>query len=509
MPSASKHLVLRVSTWHCRIDIPADLRPAFGNRRILSQSLKTGDKRLANELASMQIGQWKSEFRRLREERIRQGDRWQEGLAKKAKEHLEQADVEILRAVRGTLIPSNRPKPTVESVERDQEALGSAYQSLYNDVYRMEQELGIPGLLDEVDSLLNDETLPTPTKFQRFSEIQQRVLAHSVKAKNLLPASGLAEALQIATAPETYRPKSPMSASAQSRFAIHLAEQNANARTNDVYLSNIKRFSTWLSTNGKELVFDHVAEYLNSVSKVRQTRLGHLAALRKFHKWAVRYDQYYREQQAERRSPFDGHEHPRVGAKAGTSWVAYTQQEAERLHAAATTKGDADLADLIAFACFTGCRIEELGRIRVDTTIFDADGTPTGFKVDQSKTPSGVREVPLHPRLIPIYQKRLKDPLGVTRALFPGNDKTKHGLRISALSQRFTKLKRSEGFGDQHVFHSFRKCTATMLQQAGVTPLTIPFLLGHDVGNVTFDVYSAGPSFEQKREAIATLEFDF
>lgn len=509
MPSRRQHLVQRATTWHCRIDIPGDLRPAFGNRRILSKSLRTGDKVLAKELAAVQVGQWKALFRSLREERTRAGDQWKADLATAAKAHYTKADTAILQAVRGTLIAKGRPTPTPASVEQGLESYASNLTEFYRGVYRIEKELGIPGLADELSALLDDDTTPLPAKLQRYSEIQQRVLAHGAKARNLLPETGLAEALEIATAPETYRPKSPISASAQANFAAHLAEQNDNQRTRGVYLSSIKRFSTWLTTAGKELTFDSVADYLDSVSKSRQTRLGHLAALRKFHKWAARYNQYYRELFAEKRSPFDGHDHPKVGANAGESWAAYTRHEAERLHAAAVAKGDIDLADLIAFGAYTGCRIEELGRIRPAMTIFNDAGQPIGFRVDESKTASGIREIPLHPDLIPIYDKRLQAPQGATQALFPGNDQTAAKLRLNALSQRFTKLKRQEGFSDRHVFHSLRKTTATMLQQAGVSPLTIPFILGHDVGNITFDVYSSGPSFDQKMEAITALDFDF
>ena len=509
MPLSKSHLVLRSSTYHCRLDIPAELRPAYGNRRILSRSLKTGDKRLASELAAVQIGQWKAAFRALREQKLRDGDKWKDDLAVAAQDHLAQADAKILAAVRGTLIPSDRPTPTIESVEKAGQRLHQDMVELFTAMYGWEKELGLPGLVDEVSALLDDQDMPTASRIQQYSLIQQRVLAHRAKVQNLLPAAELVTALEIAANPSSYKPKSPISSTAVDKFATYFAEQNDNTRTRGVYLSNIERFSTWLTTHGKELTFDSVAEYLDSVSKVSQTRKGHLAALRSFHKWAIRYEPYYREVMGEKRSPFDGHDHPKVGENAGGSWIAYTQQEAEKLHAAAASKDDTDLADLIAFACYTGCRIEELGRIRKDTTIFDDTGNPIGFRVDDSKTPAGIREIPLHPALQPIYASRLQSPQGTGNFLFPGNDKTKGGLRLNALSQRFTKLKRGEGFGSKHVFHSFRKCTATLLQQAGVPPLTIPFILGHDVGNITFDVYSAGPTFVQKMEAIRALPFTF
>lgn len=501
MPAQTNHLLLRGSTWHARIDIPADLRPAFGNRRILSKSLRTGDKRHAQELVNTQVGQWKAEFRAIREAKIRVGDQWREELARAAEAHHNQTNEILLSSIKGTLGSEYKGVPLDELREARDEVRGQLEQ--------LAQTLGIPDALSDWDAIIANDGVHETERLNQLRDAQLLTLVQGAQNTWLLKGGEIGEAQAIAKDPSTYKPKSPISASAQNQFASYLAEQNDNQRTRDIYLSHIKRFSNWLTTNGRELTFDTVADYLNSVSKARQTRLGHLAALRKLHRWAVRYDAYYRDLLGEKRSPFEGHEHPKVGANAGKSWAAYSRQEAEQLHAAALAKDDTDLADLIAFACYTGCRIEELGRIRQETTIFDSAGQPVGFRVDESKTESGIREIPLHPALLPIYTRRLQKPQGDTLALFPGNDETKHGIRLNSLSQRFTKLKRQEGFGDQHVFHSLRKCTATMLQQAGVSPLTIPFLLGHDVGNVTFDVYSAGPTFEQKKEAIEKLEFKF
>jgi integrase len=496
MPSSRQYLVQRATTWHCRIDIPADLRPAFGNRRILSTSLKTGDKQLAKELAAAQVGQWKAQFRSLREARARRGDSWKANAAT-----IGRGLNEATRAHK-IAVALDEPAPYEESSLLQPE-LVQALQAQFADpeyaeaLQALAEHRAAEGMAGQV--ALRDD----------IRDIVAALFQEAISQGEALSPVESEELESLLSSPGGYKPKSPISASAQTQFASYLAEQNDNQRTRDVYLSHIKRLSNWLTTNGRELTFDTVADYLNTVSKVRQTRLGHLAALRKFHKWAVRYDAYYRDLLADKRSPFEGHEHPKVGANAGKSWIAYSRQEAEQLHAAAVAKDDPDLADLIAFACLTGCRIEELGRIRQETTIFDSAGQPIGFRVDESKTASGIREIPLHPALLPIYTRRLQKPHGATLALFPGNDKTKAGIRLNALSQRFTKLKRAEGFGDQHVFHSLRKCTATMLQQAGVSPLTIPFILGHDVGNVTFDIYSAGPTFEQKLSAISALSFDF
>ncbi|MBD2835974.1 tyrosine-type recombinase/integrase [Pseudomonas sp. JM0905a] len=509
MPSQTNHLLLRGSTWHVRIDIPAELRPAFGNRSILSKSLRTGDKRLAQELASTQVGQWKAEFRAIRDAKIRAGDRWREELHTTAKAHHEKADGVLLATIKGTLKATRSPARTLEELEANAANLANMEAELNTDLEQLGQELGLSGLQSEWRAIYDDESLPLVEKVKRASELQQKVLAHSAKARHTLNGSELSEALSLASDPASYRPKSPISATSIERFSEFYLTQNDNVRTRDVYVSKVQKLSKWLTTNGRELNFDAVAEFLDQTSQNRQTRTGYIAAWQRFHEWACRYDTYYRGIYADAKNPFDNHTHPRVGENAGGNWADYTQKEVEQLHAAALAKGDTDLADLIAFGAYTGCRIEELGRIRRETTILDESGLPIAFKVDKAKTPAGIREVPIHSALLPLYQKRLASPQGDEGFLFPGNSDTKHELRLSALGQRFSKLKRAEQFGDRHVFHSFRGTAATMLLRAGVSPIVIPATIGHLVGHITFDVYGKGPSLEQKREAIEKLQFNF
>ena len=495
MPSSDSHLVLRSSTWHCRLDIPAELRPAYGNRRILSKSLKTGDKRLAKELASVVVGQWKAAFRALRDEKLRAGDRWREVVHDEATRLEEARNQMFLRVMQNT---SDTP-PSMAGRSELIRLLDSLAAEKRHDLLTEFQDLMAEGHTPETKAIW----------VQRYSKWLDRAVHHRVTAQNLLSETQATEAFDIIKAPKSYKPKTPISTSAIERFEVSHSEQNDNVRTRDVYLSKIKAFSKWLTVNGKELNFDSVAEYLDSVSSMANTRKGYLAALSKFHKWAIRYEPYYRELLADRPNPFIGHDHPRVGKNAGDSYVPFQTEELVQLHNVATAKGDTDLADLIQFAAFTGCRIEEIGRIRLETTMFDESGQPIGFKVDTSKTKAGIREVPIHTDLLPLYQKRLNSPYGDRLYLFKGNDKQKHDLRLSGISQRFTKLKRSEGYSDLHVFHSIRKTMITQLQQTGVTPLTVANLVGHETGMITFDTYSAGASWAQLQDAINNLKFEF
>jgi hypothetical protein len=54
------NLILKGSTWHVRLEIPADVRQAFGNRRKLTKSLKTGNKAEAHTRKLPVLAEWKA-----------------------------------------------------------------------------------------------------------------------------------------------------------------------------------------------------------------------------------------------------------------------------------------------------------------------------------------------------------------------------------------------------------------------------------------------------------------
>lgn len=505
MPSRKNHLLLRGSTYHARIDIPAALRAAFGSRRVLSKSLKTGDALLARELAAAQVAAWKAEFRQLRDSQIRRGSAWQEHVAK----HGQALDLSRRKQLLGAV-----EETTPARTEAEADAILKALENLLAESEAEQLAAGIPQeQISRANELLRlkltSSGVDRVAHIKDLNELSRQTLVAYAAQDNVLTTDEQAEAQTLISSPNGYKPKSPFTQSLQRRFADWYATQSENERTRSVALAKIEAFSGWLTAEGQQLTFDSVAQFLDSLGSNRQTRQGYLWSLRKLHKWACRYDQPYRQQFADKPSPFDGHTHPRVGKGSGGSWAAFTRQEAEQLHRAAVAKQDTDLADLIAFACFTGCRIEELGRISTNTTLFDDQGEPVAFRVDDAKTKAGIREIPIASALLHLYKSRLKLAEAPGGYLFVGNDKTKSGIRLNALSQRFTKLKRGEGFSDQHVFHSFRKLTATQLEQAGAPALTIPSILGHTRGHISFDVYSSGASFDQKKAAIELLTFDF
>jgi integrase len=183
------------------------------------------------------------------------------------------------------------------------------------------------------------------------------------------------------------------------------------------------------------------------------------------------------------------------------AWVPFTAEEVSTLYQAALSKKKPDtaLADLIAFGAYTGCRIEELAQLRVEHF------TESSFRVEDSKTAAGIREVPLHPALSGRVQ-RLKDA-SEDGYLLAGSNEGSFDKRSDALGKRFGNLKKSSGFGPQHVFHSIRKTVVSQLEQAGVNENITADIVGHDKPRITYGLYSSGASLKQKAKAIARVTY--
>jgi integrase len=107
--------------------------------------------------------------------------------------------------------------------------------------------------------------------------------------------------------------------------------------------------------------------------------------------------------------------------------------------------------------------------------------------IRESKTGAGVREVPIHPQLVFVFE---------------GNWEFKDSS--DALSKRFGRLTRSIRKQGQ-TFHSLRSSVVTFLEQAGVPENITAAIVGHKIQTMSYGLYSGGPSYQQKREAIRML----
>ena len=254
---------------------------------------------------------------------------------------------------------------------------------------------------------------------------------------------------------------------------------------------------------GKALDFDCVAAWIDSLGLAGKTQQQYLLAGNAFWRWAMKYDPRWRETFKGAVSPFERHAValPRGKAALDAKRKEFTLPDMSRLYAAAQEAGNVPLANLIKLGYYTGMRISELCSLRTENVV-NVDGVEM-LDVTDSKTPAGIRCVPIHPAISSLVIRLVEDSrdgfLVVTD--FVG----KQGDRTGALGKAFGALKTSLGYGAQHVYHSIRGTTITQLARHDVPYPMICELVGHKTRTLVFDTYSSGFSAQQKLTAISTV----
>jgi len=200
--------------------------------------------------------------------------------------------------------------------------------------------------------------------------------------------------------------------------------------------------------------------------------------------------------------PFALVEKPAISRKeaATAGWSPFPPDVVVGLIRAAEGKEDQQLADLITLGAYTGARIEELCSLKIES-IGDRS-----FKIEDSKTAAGVREVPVHAALLPLLE-RLREAPGGDGFLLSRLTLNKYGDRSNAIGKRFGRLKAGMGFGEKHVFHSLRKTLVTLLEDAGVSENLTADIVGHEKPRITYGLYSGGASLATKAEALARVSY--
>ncbi len=180
--------------------------------------------------------------------------------------------------------------------------------------------------------------------------------------------------------------------------------------------------------------------------------------------------------------------------------IPWEKQQVEHLVKTISSKGDADLLHITLLAAHTGARIEELSSLLIKS--IHLDSTQPYLRITQSKTTAGLRDVPIHPYIIPMLKDMIT--LSTNEYLFSNLTPTGHGERSSAISKRFGRLKSKLGYGRAQVFHSFRHTVITLFEQAGVDENIAMDIVGHEKKSMTFGHYSAGTSMQQRYEAVCS-----
>lgn len=228
-----------------------------------------------------------------------------------------------------------------------------------------------------------------------------------------------------------------------------------------------------------------------------------LSFCRNYWKYVKRYDAVDKES-----APFDGVFEAAPKTKRRTTNLPYAPDDVVQLWTAATERPmgkakdapkDVQLAELIMLGAYSGARIEELCAVKTTKV------TAHSFKVEDAKTDSGWREVPIHSAIAPLV-KRLKES-SKDGYLISGLTFNKYGDRSNAIGKRFGRLKTALGFTSAHTFHSFRSTVATLLENAGVPEGVAADIIGHEKPTMTYGLYSGGADMATKKAAIEKVKY--
>lgn len=161
------------------------------------------------------------------------------------------------------------------------------------------------------------------------------------------------------------------------------------------------------------------------------------------------------------------------------------------------------LPDLIILGLYTGAREEELCSLLADDIEMHRDHAVIHIK--GSKTKAGIRFVGVvHPAPLAVLKKRAKGGGQLFPELKAGGLDDK--LSSSAV-KAFGRYRRACEVPDGTDFHSFRRNVITALEAAGVNQVAIARFVGHKVGTMAADVYSAGGSKEAAVETARKVLF--
>lgn len=480
----ANNLELQGGTYHVRLAVPADVRQAFGGRRVLSQSLKTGVHREAMERRLPILATWKAQIK-LAREGTPPPEGWQDkihAMLKVLEEHRKNRKLEILGEPAPPLDTTVTWADVEDFMQKNPKAVEWA-ERLYE----------VSATETDAQLILQDE----------LNIIAKRYITQHTNNKYKLNQEQKKELLELISTPESYKPKSPITKSRIDKFCEFRKNRNIAEKTIDQQTSKLLKLSEYVAKNGKPLDFDTVSNWIESLNLSSKTLAQYLLAGSIFWKWAMKYDENWRNDFKGKANPFEQHDLPVIRGtdKVNSQRRDFTLADLKLLHTSAVQSRNNALADLISLGLYTGARIEEICKLTKENLI-TVDGTKC-FDITDSKTAAGVRIIPIHPAINEIVDRLTKN--SVDGFLIPSKSRNKYGIRSDPFVKSFGRLKTSLGFGPERVFHSIRKTVVTQLHRAGIPQPLIAELVGHEQGTVTMDVYSQGASMTQKVDAITKI----
>jgi integrase len=222
---------------------------------------------------------------------------------------------------------------------------------------------------------------------------------------------------------------------------------------------------------------EFVSGFLNKSGKAPRTRNRIVSSLSSFWKWMIKRG-------LAEGNPWAGQGDFSKRAKGSSGKRPFSADELLKLLRGdpvglmGTRYGGA-IRDLQRLGLMTGARLNELCEL-TDEDVSEKDRTMT---IREGKTENAIRVIPVHKRVWPILEERLKAASDgqLFSELDPGGPDAKRSWYVS---KRFTEYRRKLlGHSGEVDFHSLRRCFATYLERAqgiskAVHPSAIAELMG-------------------------------
>lgn len=169
-----------------------------------------------------------------------------------------------------------------------------------------------------------------------------------------------------------------------------------------------------------------------------------------------------------------------------------------------------DVHDCAVMSALTGARLDEIGSLKVK----HIDLTNVTIFLPGSKTEAAPRLIPLHEDLIPLVTRRTagKQPDDWLFHELPDRKKDALKARSSPITQAFTRFRRQAGVGGKTAqaspvtFHSFRRWSATKMEEADVPSHIVDAIHGWKRGDMRSRYTASADLMRQMREAVGKLK---
>ena len=275
-------------------------------------------------------------------------------------------------------------------------------------------------------------------------------------------------------------------------------------RTTKQYRMALDRFSDWcricgvpatIETIKKPVAGRYVTDHFVARGINPLTTNRHICALSSYWRWLIK-------RTGIELNPWQGQTISKAPARNGEKAKRpFTDHE---MNVLLTGGAKQELADAIRVAALSGMRMEEIYRLTV------ADTASRLFNIRLSKTTAGVRKVPIHSDLAAIVARRTEGKAPTAYLFHKAPDSH---VRSANLSHKFTHYRLSVGVNEQEDgrrqsrvdFHSLRRWFVTKARNAGIDRAVVAAVVGHETGNLTDDVYSGGPSLQQRKACVEAV----